>query len=347
MNAQDLFAAIGGVESTRLERSELTVQSSRTTQVEETNMYQSKKSRTFRSVLTAALIAAMLATTAFAATGYLLFDSPRQMIDTLFGNETGYDSADWSVPDYKGDVAAELHTDRAPVEAAAAETLVPQTVNQSMTWSGHTLTVDANLYDPVTKCGFVTYTIENPDGLREYAVQPNGEVWFPQGELLYSNQYGRSYIIQDKCTPEKLCATYYYRMQNPNADTLELGLTFWAAIANPETDDLPDSVSDSPETITVPTNSGAALQTVSFGKSTLAPFSLMVCVPKIAEGDCVGELSITFRDGTEYVVENENTLNYLFSVVSLDGTQVIYLLNRLVDVQEVASITIDGEVIPR
>ena len=185
MKPEDLFAAIGGVETYRLIQSELSIQqSSRKTEVEDSQMYQKKNRRLFPNIMVAVLIAAMLATTVFAAAGFILFESPKQMIDALFGNKTGYDDAAWSVPDYQGDVAAQYHSDRAPVDNSIAETLASQaeTIGQSITYAGHTLTVDTNMYDAVTKCGFVTYTIENPNGLRPYSVGPTGEVFFPAGE---------------------------------------------------------------------------------------------------------------------------------------------------------------------
>lgn len=354
MKSEDLFLAIGNVESSRLQRSELMMQSS-DDEMEETSMYQKKTNRIFHNVLVAVMIAATLATAAFAAVGYTLFDNPKDMLDTLFGNKTGYDDAAWTVPNYKGDVAAQYHSERVSVDETISGSLADQAepVGKSMTWAGHTLTVDANLYDPATQSGFLTYTIENPNGIRAYDVEPNGEVYFPYGELIKSNQYGRSYIIQDKCSDTKLCATYYYRIVNPQTTDLELVFTFWTKVDHPEALSRKDieqlDGSDSPEKITVPCNGSARIpnQTFGAGSVTLTPFAIQIRSAKLEQGDGIGAVKLTFRDGSEYVVEDESTINYLYNVLSPDWKNVTMMLNRLVDVEEVVSVTVDGQVLTK
>lgn len=355
MKPEDLFAAIGTVESSRLEQSEKGFQqSSHANLVEDSTMYLKKTNhrRVLRSTLVAAFIITLLAATAFAASGFILFDSPRQMIEQLFGNHTGYDTADWSAPDYKGDVAAEFHSDRAEINDAAAETLAAfvEPVGQSITWAGHTLTVDANTYDAATKCGFVTYTIENPNGIRTYNVAPNGEIGFPFGELLTTNQYGRSYVIQEKCTDTTLCATYYYQTRNPQCSDLEMRICFWACMENPEdfsklTDKEIMAFSDSPDAIVIPANTSSNVRTVTIedGAITLSPFSVQVDFKQLAneENDYIENLTLTFRDGSEYTVFDGYTINYLFNVG--DGkAENTMMLNRLVDLDTVASVTVNG-----
>lgn len=316
-------------------------------------MYQKNHRHLFPNTLTAILIAVMLATTVFAAVGFILFDNPMQMIDTLFGNHTGYDHADWNVPDSQGDTAAEYHADRTPVDTGIAEALAPQAevVGQSITYAGHTLTVDANLYDAATKCGFVTYTIENPNGIRAYAVDPTGEISFPYGELLITNQYGRSYIIQEKCTDTTLCATYYYQTRNPQNADLELRISFWAAVEDPKAfleqpAEEVMSYTDSPEMIVIPAKTSMDIRTVRSqnGAVTLSPFSVQINLALLPAGahEFVNDLTLTFQDGTEYVVKNETTLNCLFEVGNEDSTEASLMMNRLVDVDSVVSITVNG-----
>lgn len=355
MRPEDLFAAIGGVESSRLEQSEFTAnQSSRVKNVEEKPMYAKNRNHLFPKILAAALIAVMLATTVFAAVGYLLFDNPKQMLDALFGNNTGYDDAAWSVPDYKGDIAAEYHSDRVPLEEGSAEALAShiRSVNQSVSYAGHTLTVDTNVYDSVTKCGFLTYTIEKTDGIRPYAVAPNGEVFFPYGELMKSNQYGRSYIIREKCTDTTLCATYYYRIMNPAASDLELRLTFWAAIDDPQgymdspEKEMPLEIQDSPNAVTIPMDADTGLQTLTLGGGTvtLSPFSIMVNLPLLTDepGAFVEDMKITFQNGEEYIVTDENTVNYQFRVIDSSDVESCFMLNRIVNPQNIAAVTVNA-----
>ena len=69
MTREDLFLAIGQVESSCLSRSELS-----SLQTEEDKTMYAKPKRTMRNLLIAAVIVSMLAVTAYAAAGYLLFD---------------------------------------------------------------------------------------------------------------------------------------------------------------------------------------------------------------------------------------------------------------------------------
>ena len=105
MTREELFLAIGEVEESRLLRSELTVQdSSAMIQKEESAM--KKRSintgRMIRNLIAAVMIVTMLAVTAYAVVGYVIFDSPEEMITSIFGDKTGYDHKDityWSDPE--------------------------------------------------------------------------------------------------------------------------------------------------------------------------------------------------------------------------------------------------------
>lgn len=241
MKREDLFAAIGEVEDSRLQRLDAP---SGVTQWEETNMKKQngKTKRVLRNLLVAAVIVSMLTVTAFAATGYLIFDSPAEMLNTLFGNETGFDHSDGGiVPDAEGGPEAILvypSFDREPVdETVMQEEVAPLVtpVGQSISWAGYTLTVDAYLYDTATDCGVLTYTLENPDGIPEYRLQTNGAVSFDGGDLVKINQWAYNYIVQDKTTPTKLTvACYFKRMEETN--DVEVTFSPWAELREEEYD---------------------------------------------------------------------------------------------------------------
>ena len=237
MKAEELFLAIGEVESSRLTRSELTAaRPSGQREQEEPQMKKRNVSRILRNLLVAALIVSALAVTAYAVAGFVIFDSPQDMISGLFGDKTGYDHKDvthFTDPEKPDEVYDIPAYDRVPVdESVAASEAVPlvSPVGQSISWEGYTLTVDANMYDQVTKCGVLTYTLENPDGIADYALQENGEIYFPEGEILDINQYGYSYIIPDQSTDTKLTAAFYYQLDNPESTDLVLSFTQWAPI---------------------------------------------------------------------------------------------------------------------
>ena len=160
MKAEELFLAIGEVESSRLTRSELTTaRPSGQREQEEPQMKKRNVSRILRNLLVAALIVSALAVTAYAVAGFVIFDSPQDMISGLFGDKTGYDHKNvthFTDPEKPGEVYDIPAYDRVPVdESVAASEAVPlvSPVGQSISWEGYTLTVDANMYDQVTKCG--------------------------------------------------------------------------------------------------------------------------------------------------------------------------------------------------
>ena len=229
MKPEDLFLAIGTVEESRLARSEFCVSSD--LKQEDKNM--KMKSRTvFRNLLVAALIVSMLAVTAYAVTGFLIFGSPEEMVSAIFGNRTGFDHDAGSIrPDPYGGpegIIVEPTFDRvAADEDVVAEAVVPHVnpVGQSVCFDGYTLTVDAFTYDSVTRCGFVTYLLENPRGVSGYKLQSDGEIWYDgQPDPVQVNQYGYPYIIREKTTPTCLAATYYFQWDARRGEKLALSL---------------------------------------------------------------------------------------------------------------------------
>jgi len=244
MKSEDLFRAIGAVEESRLARSELTVPSGETRKEKNMKKTHISAGRILRNLLVAALILSLVGITAYAAVGYLIFDSPNDMVAYLFGDETGFDHKDattWTDPEKPGSVYENPGYDRIPVdEGLAASEAAPlvSPVGQSISWKGYTLTVDANLYDEVTKCGILTYTLENPAGIKPYEVQPNGEFYFPDGDIVDCSQYGKSFLIQDKTTSTKLTAAYYYQLRDPQTRDLVLTFYQWAAVSPTEVDSL-------------------------------------------------------------------------------------------------------------
>ena len=218
MTAEELFQAIGQVESSRLLRSELTLQTP-SQDPEGTNMRKTRRStkRILRNILVAAIIVSMLAVTAYAVGGFLIFESPQQMLTAIFGDETGFDHSDGG-PKYFDDgglAAIEPTFDRVPAdETVVGQDVAPHVsaVGQSISFNGYTLTVDAFIYDSTTRCGMLTYLLENPNGLPDYKLQLDGELWIEGApDVVHMNQTRESYIIQEKSTETCMAATVYFK----------------------------------------------------------------------------------------------------------------------------------------
>lgn len=406
MKQEDLFEAIGNVESSRLLRTELeTTAPSAVTHEEDKPMKKQSVKRIIRNLLIAAVLVSMLGITAYAAVGYLIFDSPEEMLTSIFGDQTGYDHKDvthWTDPEKPGEVYDNPAFDRVPVEEDVMQSEAAPLVNpvgQSISWKGYTLTVDANMYDKVTKCGLLTYTIENPHGLPHYEVDNNGKIWFPDGEIVDINQYGYSYIIKDQSTENKLTAAYYYQLANPNSDTLELSIYQWAIITTDQMDSIMQELTSQakqevtqeeaiemlkakigtenydkyassvtqqelenaayfeianakfneqyqcPDKITIPETALGEMSSLTLADGKIRVSPIAICVDTTDMPDYPnGYLAVTkirFKDGTEYLVRDDATANYMFAVGNTDR-DVTFMFNRMIDVKEIAAVILDG-----
>ncbi len=209
MKAEELFYAIGGLGELRLERTE------------------QKRSghsggKLGRRLLMAAVITTALIGTAFAAVGFLLYDSPAQMIQGLYGEHTGFDKEEPSlVSDPQKpwpNVMVQPGYEKTPVEETVAQELEKwvSPVGQTVETDGYKLTVDAYVYDNETRSGFITLALEYDEPLDETRLQkqPNGGI-FPY--MVGFNQYGYAYQISEKTRDGCLAMTYYFHTDNPAA----------------------------------------------------------------------------------------------------------------------------------
>lgn len=422
MTADDLFEAIGQVESTRLLDTEWGLSVCK----EDKPMKKWTAGRIIRNLLAAALILSTISITAYAAVGYLIFDNPQQMISALFGDNTGYDHkgvTHWTDPEKPGSVYDNPAYDRVPVDESLAATEVAphvDAVGQSLSWSGYTLTVDANLYDPATKCGVVTYTLENPAGLAEYYTQENGRLEFPEGDLLDANQYGYSYLIPDKTTDTRLTAAYYYQIRNPEEDFLTLTLSAYAADSLEEQDAKRDEIVgkiearirqekseeevmdflkndyyksewawfqknytreellengyeglalcdeeyetlsqqywDSvtcPDKITLTRDTQQQMKHITAAEGNIVLSPIAIYIDEFAEspaetGVGLAQVVLEFAQGEPYVVQDDAVPldNSMFAVISENKEDLTLMFNRLVDIQSVTKVILDGVEFP-
>lgn len=408
MKREDLFLAIGQVEESRLARSEWTVSSPSS---KEDKTMKARPRRAIRNLLAAAVIVSMLAVTAYAVAGFLIFDSPEDMISTIFGDKTGFDHSDGSIrPDPNGPptgIIVEPTYDRVPADAevvASEAAPLVEAVGQSISWGGYTLTVDANLYDSVTKCGMVTYLLENPEGFPEIKLQSNGEIW--SGDVVEVNQYGYPYIIQERTTPTCLAAVYYYQLRNPETTDLELTLSSsvitgseeyrraWAERKEQLMREVPEEEAIAlkkeqlgeywgwyqetftreeivesgyedmmyekigevyteemltcPDKIVIPEAAQGEMSNITLGDGavTLSPIAATIRKQEIENlGESfMGLFKICFADGSEYVVQDGYVENRVFAVTDAEETELTYMFNRIIDVNEVVCVIVDGDV---
>lgn len=368
MTREDLFAAIGAVEDSRLAKSEVSVVPPSKSE-EETTMKKQKLTpgRIIRNILVAAVIASLLTTTAFAAASYIIFDSPQELLTAVFGDQTGYDHhKGGEVYNEDGRLAAVEPTfDRVPAdEGVIAEEIAPQVspVGQSISWKGYTLTVDAIMYDTATQCGVLSYTVENSEGFPEYKVAYDGNIIFQNGgNPVEVNQYGYPYIISEKTTPTKMAVAYYFRLEEDYSPDLVLTFGQWSwrtmemAVADQkwmetatkeEVDEFLANFPECPDKIVISVSQEESLKNITLdeGRVLISPISLRIDMTgkDIRGGDLIETLTIQYNDGTEYPVWGPNLANTVFALGSDNTMDMTYMFNRVIDVDKVAAVVING-----
>lgn len=198
MKQEDLFRAIGELESLRLAKTE-----------EDLSMKSGIKIT--RRLLIAAVVTALLAGSAYAA-HYFLFDSPKEMVTGLYGSDASLapsEASDEQKPWPNSYVLPGY--DKRPVDETTAQAMEGwiSPVGQTLKNGGYQLTVDAYVYDSAMKVGFVTLALEHDKPIAEadLMMQRNGEIIPGMVEF---TQYGRCYIIPEKTTDTTLAMTYYF-----------------------------------------------------------------------------------------------------------------------------------------
>lgn len=297
-----------------------------------------------RMLLIAAVTVGLLATTAFAYTGFTRYENPLELLKTFFGVEeyTLKEGRTFTYQDADGNkVVADLpDSEKVPVdEKVAEEDVAPyvSAVGQTLTHKDYSLTVEAHLYDSATDCGIVYYTLENPGGVIGYALQYDGEVWWPGGELVpLRGAGGKAYLIEEETTENKLSVAVYYC-----AEESSIRLGFFD------------------DEVTLPLDDGGGMEclTLAEGDIALSPISMRITVTDMdylwlrEDGTVspsiyctVRSLVIRYRDGTEYVVECEEPYinNTAYALVSYDGSLLSYSFNRMVDLEQVEAVVING-----
>lgn len=198
MKQEDLFRAIGELDSLRLAKTE-----------EDLSMKSGMKIT--RRLLIAAVVTALLAGSAYAA-HYFLYDSPKEMVNGLYGSDASLapsEASDEQKPWPNSYVLPGY--DKRPVDETTAQAMEGwiSPVGQTLKNGGYQLTVDAYVYDSAMKVGFVTLALEHDKPIAEadLMMQRNGEIIPGMVEF---TQYGRCYIIPEKTTDTTLAMTYYF-----------------------------------------------------------------------------------------------------------------------------------------
>ena len=309
--------------------------------------------RTVRLVFAAALLVSMLALTAFAYTGFVLYENPEEMMDAFFG-ENGYAhvESETITVDKGEDGIAQWQTpeqDREPVDATLSQELVAphiSAVGQTISYEDYTMTIEAYSFETETNTALLYYTIENPTGVTGYSLQSNGEVWWPGGELIYCNQSMRSYIIKDETTNNKLSVAGYISMLESRKHE-GIYLNFYNHL---DWDGNGNRI-EAKSGISLPVQentTGMKTVTLADDDIVISPISIVLYGKGLGimnEGDetIVHSLVIRYGDGTEYLIMDDGVMNYAYgTMVQEPDGYVTYCLNQIVDLDNVTAVVVNG-----
>lgn len=294
---------------------------------------QHKKIR-MMTLLAAVMLIFALATTAFAYTGFVVYENPGQMLEAFFGK--GKETPNHS--DAYISQREELN------EEAAEEYVAPYIfeVGQSITHNGNTLTVDAATYDPYTQCGVVYMRLENPNGVPSYTVGMDGQ-YAPDGPfIIRSNIPGYYFFVdQEQTTNTSLVLACYLNKGDYMKDAI-----------------LKLHLEEDTQEITIPLEATETMEHITLGNGgiQLSPIGLVIHGDKLGlmrgTETHVNSAIIRYADGSEYLVEDDTgdvpVINYAGAMLEPgDGYTtnrrcVTYLLNRVVPLKDVTEVIVDG-----
>ena len=99
--------------------------------------------------------------------------------------------------------------------------------------------------------------------------------------------------------------------------------------------------------ITIPEKALGEMSNLTLADGNIKVSPIAICVDTREMQDYpegyIKRVKISFKDGTEYVVVDENVANHMFAVGHTDR-DVTFMFNRMIDVNEIASVILDGDV---
>lgn len=333
MNREELFLAIGKADGRQLLKSEQSSPS------EERPRKQNRRPafpRWTGLALAVLVLAAVLGTA-----GFFLLRRSQDDLPSLSGAE-GNPGQSGSPASAQG--SADFVVDSLPVYLRMEQPDVAELVTnpaQSIQWKGYTLTAEKQLHDSTTGSGVLIYSLENPDGISKYETNDQGEVWFPDGDLVDISHFHKNYIVKEQTSKTKLTVACFYRQVEMNEPleqlhdpNLELTLSEYAACSLKEMEKMAQKLTTDaefdqwaqtlicPEKISISLNKLGSLGTVKAenGAIVLSPISLFIDAANMdslttSAGINVQSLALRFQDGTQYVIKNGDSVNCAYEVL--------------------------------
>ena len=305
--------------------------------------------RITRTLLIAAVLICALTLSAVASDAlYRRFSGdPASVITGFFGENGEYTSSSAIVEyDEWGKLAVNLPAwSRESVDMEAAERLVAPYLftlaENTVTKGGFTYTIHAILYDSNTKTAMIRWSVENPDGLGDYGIGLNGEFFTKEGSDIYAVCGGKTYLDTANSTDTKLyLSSFEVDWASNYGDELWCEFGRWYDWDKGKMEAWYDT-----QRIPIPRSDRGGMKALQFddGDITLSPVAVRIDGVHV---DSLRECLICFRDGSEYTVLSEEAFTQNTTYGLGDENYAAYTFNRIVDVDNVSAIIVNGEIFP-
>ena len=306
-----------------------------------------------RIFLFAAVVSALLlGTTVFAYVGFTKYENPVALLNVFFGNTSfvGNEGGEEviSYPNEKEVTVTYPTVERVPIdETVAQEYVAPYIldVNQSVSLNGYTLTVIAHQYDSAIGSGIIYYMLENPEGILDYKILQNHEIWWPNGSPVQFRMSNKEYMIDEETTQTALAVACYYMLPLSFENTrVSIGL-------------------DEIHSINLELNDGGGVHTgiSADGNILVSPTGIKMCLDDMVflgvidtdgtyipprDDNRITYLSVVFKNEEEFIIlqDREGTAiaNYAQSFIrSYFPTYVSYTFNRMIDIENVKAVRVN------
>ena len=265
------------------------------------------------------------------------------IMDSFFGDSGSYANGGGIVEyDDNGKLAVNMPAwSREPLDLEAAERLVAPYLytleENTVTVDGFTYIIHAVLYDSSTDTAMIRWSVENPDGLGKYGIGRNGEFFVQEGSDIFAAVGGRDYIDTVHSTDTKLYISSYAVDWQEDL-TCEFGRWY-------DWDKGTEKAHYDTVKLLIPRDDCGGMTTVAGENVTVSPVAIRL---ENIHVDDLKECTILFDDGSVYTLFSEEQFveNTTYGLGDANGKYSTYTFNRIVDVEQVTAVVLNGEEIP-
>lgn len=311
--------------------------------------------KAYRIGLVAAILVVLFSIGAGAYRGFVEYGKSGGMLDSFFGERkvmSGDRVTEYETVEYGGETYEKLVTnipawERMPISEELMEKLASHigAVEESISYGGYTLTVEACLYDANIGGGLLYYSVENPKGLEDYKIQTDGEIWWPtdSGWFAVVGEPEQSYIDEGRSTDTKLYICSHFAYVESWGD-FEIRVGTGSDRTDKNSSGLSIDLYDT------------GMPCLSFAEGNVKLSYIGLAVDKTALGlpqsSDIDHIIIRFADGSEYIAVQDDEQAYISNLAYAldrggddgDGYDATYLFNSIVDIENVTEIQIEDMV---